>query len=476
MVHLIAVLAQESHDTPAIRRRIRNTVARRSARRQRVARARRSEDIKVARVRVVHALAQRCALPVLARAQRQRRQVAARAAVRQRRPVAERQAHAVEALVAAEGEGLDDGAGGEGVQRVDVAEPRPVGAAPVGALPQGRAGGPREVDVDGVVVRQRGAAGRQEPGADILERGGVEGHQRAGAVEQLVDRLAGVVPHRLRVDAGRLDRGDDAVARDLHPRVGEAIVEQRADRRVRGAGIARVGVPKDHHRVADAPRLGMGQHLVDVAVARHLVRVGGACVGVQIVNVDKRRSVVVRQPCDLHPHKGEALWREAVIVRVIAAVVPTDATKVYPRFIGERVEARANSGATGSGRTVGVGVRCVCVLSVLGMNRLLSYHRVNVYMLTEGCMVVKVLLHMDHVEVVLRKIRSNEPCVRRLVAGLPIALQDRWQSGHVQGEDAQIAACGAIGCHNCGEQQRRRGGFGERPGGHDGTVLGLEIE
>ena len=368
LVHLVPVLANETDDLPSRRRRERAAVAGSGARRDGPARARRRLDVEVARVAVLLALAEHRAGPELAARERERRRVAAGAAVRERRTVREREADAVEARRAAERERRGLQRARLGRERGGVAEPRPVRAAPeAGLLEAG--GGIGEVDVDRVVVGEDAAVGLEEESGRVVEAGRVEVHERTRAEEELVDRLARV--RRARVVAERLDGGRGARALEVEPRVREAGPgrvlrrEEATNRGVCRASVARVGITEDENSIADAVGGNVGRNLLNVRVARSLVAVFGAGIGVEVVDVDVDLGGAGRGVGDAHAHESEALRREAVVAGRVGANVPLDALKIDPVEVGESIEAAADGSPTGSGRTVGVVIGCVDVCVVI---------------------------------------------------------------------------------------------------------------
>lgn len=292
LVHLITILSNKAHNSPARGRIVGSTIASRRSGAQCPPRARGGLDVKVACVIIILALAQLRTRPILPARERQARRRAARATVCECSAVAQRYTDTVESIGAAESDGRHSRFV-NAVEGLDIAEPGPVRASPEAALLQLRTGRPREININRVVVRQGGAGRGQEPCAHVLETAGVERHERRGPVKELVDGLAGGVTVGLRVIAQGLHGGYNAGARILHPCICEVGVQQCANGRVCGARVAAVGVAKDKYCVTNGPSLGVGQDLVDVAVASDLIGVRGACIGMQVVNVNEDGCIII---------------------------------------------------------------------------------------------------------------------------------------------------------------------------------------
>jgi len=182
-----------------------------------------------------------------------------------------------------------------------------------------------------------------------MERSGLEAHERAGPVQDLVDRLADV--GRARVIAEGLLGRHGAAALQLHPRVRHARpgrAQQGPDARVGGPAVPAVGVAEDEDGVAGAPPRHVVGHLLEVGVAGRLVAGLGARVGVEVVQVHVRRRGVGRRQG--RAHEGEALGRQAVVLGRVGAHVPLDAGEVDPVQVGQRVQAGPQAGAARRGR------------------------------------------------------------------------------------------------------------------------------
>lgn len=278
-----------------------------------------------------------------------------------RHPICKRQTYAINPASTPECE--DTSHWGRNIgERRHIAEPGAMRTAQEIRLPQGRTRSPGEVHGDGVVVRQDTTIRLQEARARVAPLRGLEADDSATAVEHLVDGLALV--RRAGVLADGLLGGDHTAADELDPRVGQAVLVREDGDVVAGARVPAVGVAVDEDRVAGAPRVDVGGHLLQVGRARRQVAVLRPRVRVQVVHVD------VDAVVDPRPHEREPLGRQAVGARRVAARVPLHAAVVDPVEVGERVQAVAERHAPGRRRAVGVRVGRVDVRVVVEVLRI----------------------------------------------------------------------------------------------------------
>ncbi len=211
---------------------------------------------------------------------------------------------------------------------------------------------PGEAHGDRVVVGEHLAGGVQEVGVLVGVRGRGQRDQRAAAVQDLVDDLAGVgggvlVAQQRVGTAGRRH----AAALQLHPGVGQPVVGGEGGDGVVGPGVARVGVA--HHDDGVPGRVGpdVAAELRQVGGAGGLVAALGTRVRVEVVEVHVH---ALGQP---GPHEGEPLGREAV-TGVQLTVVPLDPLEVVGVVgeTGQGVEAAADARPAAGRRAVRVGV------------------------------------------------------------------------------------------------------------------------
>lgn len=321
---------------------------------------------------VVLVLAQAQAADRLVRRQRQALRSTSGATMRELRTVRQLQGDGIEAVGAGQGQRRALGRRRRREGR-HVREPGAVGPAVEVRLAQRLGDGPVEGGVDGVVVGQDGAVGLQEVGRVVAEVGGRQRQQLGAAVEELVDRLAGVGGRG--VLAEELGRGRRARVLELDPDVREAVLGGEEGDVVGDARVARVGVAEDEDRVADGVSVDGGGDLLDVGGARGFVGVFGAVgevlacillflfhglwgqlihegvyrckwtgsnkiakvhipsVSVQVVDINPNTLI------NLDAHEGEALRSQTIGSRGVRAIIPFNALEINPVKVGQGVEA-----------------------------------------------------------------------------------------------------------------------------------------